>query len=387
MNTPSTRIAPAMSGDFGDALGQDSGALGGRLAEGTYIELVRSLFTPVVPTTIMTLNFLAAGLYIVRQTQDDILLYLYALCALASVLRMGVLFRFRRSAQADGFDAPTARRVERTYAIAYIGFALVFGIFAARAFGIASPTAHILLMALLYGYGAGVAAGISLRPWISIPSMLVAIVPTIVVSLAMPGFPSWGTGLLTIFFLAGGIESLLRRYRATSKQISMHRLLTTMAWRDELTGLPNRLLLRERFDRMRGGSGDADQVAVHRIDLTRLKQVNESHGHPFGDELLKAVAERLNRTARAASFAVRLSADDFIVVQSEMTKPRDAEILARQIIAAVGKPYAIGAQTISIGLTVGYAFAPRRSADLDNEKIFIRIRFDSDRVQKTCYAF
>jgi diguanylate cyclase (GGDEF)-like protein len=356
---------PVAVSNVGDALGRDEDALGRNLPEGTYIELVRSLFVPVIPTIIMTLNFAAAGYYLIRVSADQPLAWLYALGLFASAIRIAVLLGYRRPALSAPIEATEARRIEQRYAIAYLGFAVMFGLFSARAFAIASPSAHILLVALIYGYAAGVATGISLRPWISIPSVLVALVPTILVSLTMPGLPNWGVGLISILFLVGGIESMIRRYRATSKQISMHRLLATLARHDELTGLPNRLSLRERFEQFAGTAQGGDLIAIHRLDLNRFKPINEGYGQQVGDAVLKAVAERLNRIVRGDSFAVRLAADDFLIVQSGVTLPREIDLLARQIAATIEKSYWIAGNEIDIPVTVGYAYATQQGADLD----------------------
>jgi len=340
--------------------------LGDRSPEGTYIELVQSLFSNIVAPSIMTICFIVAGGHIVLKTPDITLRTFFILGLIASALRLSVMLLARRGALRDDFGAARAHILERRFGFAYFAYAAFFGAFAARAFDVADADTHILLVALLFGYGAGVAATVSLRPWISISAILVAIVPTIIVSMTLEGANYWGTGLLTALFLAGGIQSMIQRYRVTSGQITMRRLLATMARQDDLTELPNRLLLREHFAAMTVVAGEGEMVAMFRLDLDRFKAINDAYGHPVGDDLLRAVAQRLDRVARPDHLAVRLGGDDFVVLQSGITQHRQADILGQQLMVAMTKPFLLAGHDYHIGISIGYAIDMRLHADLDS---------------------
>ena len=171
------------------------------------------------------------------------------------------------------------RRFELRFALAYFSFAVVLGAFGARAFAVATPEAHMLIVGLLFGYGAGVAMGLSLRPWISVPSILAVIMPTIIVALSYPDIVNRAVGILLALFLAGGVESMIARYRSIVRRSTMRRLFATLARSDHLTSLPNRLSLRERFDEY-VASGGGNRIAVHCLDLDRFKPVNDCYGRP-----------------------------------------------------------------------------------------------------------
>ena len=260
-----------------------------RLPEGTQIELVQSLFGLTLPALIMTLCFVGTGAYILSRHEDGLLFLFYGLGIAASAVRLAVLFGLRARALAPGLGGHVARSIEWRFGYAYIAFAAAFGLFSARAYWAVDTDLHIPLVAL-FGYGAGVAATVSLRLWIGVTAILIAVVPTILVSLAMPGASHWGTGLLTALFMGGGVMSMVRRYRDTASQITMRRLMETLARQDPLTGLPNRLVLRERFDALVAGSDGSELIAVHCVDINRLEPVNEMYGHMAGDSLLRAVA-------------------------------------------------------------------------------------------------
>lgn len=336
------------------------------LPEGTYIELVRSLFSTLVPPLIMGSSFAAIGGLLVLETRDRPLSLCVALGCAAAVWRITVLLLYRGNAADEGLDAAGARALERRFALAYFSFAILFSAFAIRALMVASPEAHMLVVGLLFGYGAGVATGLSLRPWISVNCILIAIVPTIGYSAYLAGPVYWSLAMLLTVFLAGGIESMLRRYRGTARQITLRRLFSRLARHDELTGLPNLLMLTEWFAHITTMSNDGAMVAVHRLEVTQLKAVNDELGHPVGDALLKAASERLTRALRNGDFAVRTGGSQFVIVQTSAVQARGAEMLAQRAVSTISKPYSIEGKQIKVGACVGYVFSPRQGADIDH---------------------
>ncbi len=336
-----------------------------RLSDGTYIELVQSLFGYTLPALIMTLCFAGTGAFVMARTDDIPLQLFYALGLIASAARILVMFGLRRQALTPGVGLHVARAIERRFGAAYIAFALFFGLFCARGYAIVDSDLHIPLVALIFGYGAGVAATVSLRLWISLTAILIAIVPTILVSLAMTGGSHWGTGLLTALFLIGGVKSMTQRYAETSAQISMRRLMETLARQDDLTGLPNRLVLRERFEQMVSRSDGTELIAVHCVDINQLEPVNAMYGHMAGDELLKAVSQRLRRVVRGDNLVIHLNGDDFVIIQPYLSDGREAEHLAHQIVATLDKSYMVAGEDIIISANIGYAIDLQREADLE----------------------
>jgi len=336
-----------------------------RLPDGTYIELVASLFSTLLPTTIMAISFLAIAILVTSQTPDTALTVLMFAGLAAAAARLTVLLRYRRRATDAALSAEAARDLQRRFAAAYLSFALIFGLFEARAFVVAAPETRMAIVGLLFGYGAGVAAGLSMRPWISVPSMLIAIVPTTILAWSYPDVSFRVTGTLLAVFLAGGIQSVLARYRHAVAEIARRQLFATLARSDHLTNLPNRLSLRERFDACVARGGPRATIAVHCLDLDRFKPVNDRYGHPTGDALLKAVSGRLQGILRNSDFASRIGGDEFVVVQTEMAHAGEAQLLARRIARTIAQPYSIDGHDISIGTSIGYAESAAACADLD----------------------
>jgi diguanylate cyclase (GGDEF)-like protein len=336
-----------------------------RLPEGTYIELVQSLFGYTLPAMIMTLCFAGTGAFLISRTDDALLMLFYGLGLITSAIRLFVLFGLRRRALTPGIGVNVARSIERNFGLAYIGFAIAFGAFAARTYAVADADLHIPLVALVYGYGAGVAATVALRLWISVTAILIAIVPMILAAVLMPSGSHWGAALLTALFLAGGVMSMIQRYHETASQISMRRLMETLARQDDLTGLPNRLVLRERFEQLIARADQSELIAVHCLDINQLEPVNEMYGHMAGDALLKAVAQRLRRVVRGDNLVIHLNGDDFVVIQPGMADAAEAQGLAHQIVATLDKSYAVAGEDIIITANIGYALDLQHGADLE----------------------
>jgi diguanylate cyclase (GGDEF)-like protein len=138
-----------------------------------------------------------------------------------------------------------------------------------------------------------------------------------------------------------------------------------MARHDSLTGLPNRVLLRERLNEALAHVNRGQRLAVLYIDLDLFKNVNDSLGHPAGDELLRLVAERLQRCVRDADTVCRVGGDEFFIIQTDIGDVTEAEHLARRVAAAVRDPYDLHSQQVIINVSIGVAIGPADGTDAD----------------------
>ncbi len=175
-----------------------------------------------------------------------------------------------------------------------------------------------------------------------------SVVPFIAVALA-------GFALLAAF--------VLRYMRRTAVAIAaVETRLRHLAMHDPLCGLPNRIFFGERLeaviDEVRDGSSPA---AVFYIDLDHFKDVNDTLGHPVGDELIRNVTLRLSHTLRGDDLVARLGGDEFAVISSLGDDPISMMAVAQRIIAALCAPYAINGQNIIIGASIGIAVITRNS--------------------------
>ncbi|WP_428483779.1 EAL domain-containing protein [Rhodopila sp.] len=138
-----------------------------------------------------------------------------------------------------------------------------------------------------------------------------------------------------------------------------------LAHHDALTGLPNRVLLRERLDQAIAQLGRGTVFALLCLDLDNFKTVNDTLGHPVGDKLLQAVADRLGFCVRETDTVARLGGDEFAIVQVGITAPEDAGELAGRVVATLSRPYDIDGQQVIVGASVGIAVAPGDGSNWD----------------------
>ncbi|TGP57294.1 EAL domain-containing protein [bacterium M00.F.Ca.ET.230.01.1.1] len=142
-----------------------------------------------------------------------------------------------------------------------------------------------------------------------------------------------------------------------------------LATHDILTGLPNRGLLADTMDEALRSLRDAEKLAVHCIDLDRFKPVNDTLGHPVGDELLRAVAARLKQQAGETAMVARVGGDEFIILQLLFDGDDQAGALASRVIHALSSEFPIQGHTINIGGSIGIAVFPD---DGQSSEILIR---------------
>lgn len=336
------------------------------LPDGTYVELVRSLFATLMPTTVMGIIFIGASWYISRQGTDYILHVLAVTGSVLSLARVALLLGSERTVRSNKLGVSTAIRVERLFAWLYIVFALILGLFGARALATAPTEVHMLVTALLVGYSAGVASGVFLRPWIALPAVVLAVTPSIASALISGDSSHLMLGVMLALFMAGGLGSMFVRYRDESASITLRRLFGNLARSDPLTGLANRLELSEQFEVATSLPDENCLVAVHCLDLDRFKPINDQFGHPFGDELLRAVGGRLRGVLRSGDIAARIGGDEFVVLQTGMKHAGEAELMARRILRSVCEPYALSQRTLVIGTSIGFAVSEHCTDSLED---------------------
>jgi diguanylate cyclase (GGDEF)-like protein len=149
----------------------------------------------------------------------------------------------------------------------------------------------------------------------------------------------------------------------TEQQRSAARI-AHMAHHDALTGLANRLLFRKALEEACAAPVRQDEPALLCIDLDRFKHVNDTLGHPAGDRLLRAVAERLRAEAAEGDIIARLGGDEFAVV-GRRPGAADAADLARRIIDALGATFDLDGHRVGIGASIGIALGSGEGCDPD----------------------
>ena len=153
-------------------------------------------------------------------------------------------------------------------------------------------------------------------------------------------------------------EDITERQRADEQ-------IAHMARHDALTDLPNRIMLRERLQHELKRVKRGECLAVLCLDLDQFKSVNDTLGHPIGDELLKLVADRLRGCTREPDTIARLGGDEFAIIMTQMKEPTDAASLSRRIRESIIRPYQVDGHQIVSDLSIGISIAPIDGTESD----------------------
>ncbi len=140
-----------------------------------------------------------------------------------------------------------------------------------------------------------------------------------------------------------------------------------LAYYDDLTGLPNRALLRDRLEKaLADARRQKCKIALLFFDLDRFKDINDSLGHSVGDLLLREVAERLKRFAREQDTVARLGGDEFLIMLTHIADISDAAVAAERIMDAMTAQFSVQGHSLSIGCSVGISIFPEHGANADD---------------------
>ena len=178
-----------------------------------------------------------------------------------------------------------------------------------------------------------------------------------------------------------GVESMVTGFAITSGGHYLgvangHDLLNAMtqhkqaelyhlAHYDNLTGIPNRVLL---GDRLEHACRDAERkgllVALLFVDIDRFKQINDSLGHAVGDTVLRKVVERIQAVARQNDTVARLGGDEFVVLMEDIDHPADVEAVAQRLVTSMRRPIELPGQSLVVTLSIGSAIYPTDDTEI-----------------------
>ena len=139
-----------------------------------------------------------------------------------------------------------------------------------------------------------------------------------------------------------------------------------LAHYDQLTGLPNRFLFLDRLGQLLNQAKRRDTTfALLYMDLDGFKGINDTRGHATGDQLLKAVGQRLLGCVRESDTVARMGGDEFTVLLTEIRHLDDVERIAGMILKAVSNPFALDGSECTVGISIGIAIFPLDGLDAD----------------------
>lgn len=167
-------------------------------------------------------------------------------------------------------------------------------------------------------------------------------------------------------YVVGAIQDI-SEFKARQRSLENDRdTFQHLAFHDPLTGLPNRLLLEDRFQQLSFAAERRNgHVAILVIDLDDFKIINDQRGHPAGDALLRAIAERLRNCVRQSDTVARLGGDEFIVLAS-LDSADEIETIANKLFGELQLPIEWNGQTLNSQCSMGVAVYPNQGGDFNS---------------------
>jgi len=166
--------------------------------------------------------------------------------------------------------------------------------------------------------------------------------------------------------VSGGAQGVILRFHdVTAREIERRRLhhevrrYGKLAYHDSLTGLPNRRLFEQSIhEAIVDGARFQQRHALLFIDLDGFKAINDSLGHPGGDEALRLLAERLERSLRRRDAVYRLGGDEFAVLLREVAEPEGITAVAQKLLDIISEPMSLSRGTVKLGASIGVSLYP-----------------------------
>ncbi len=159
--------------------------------------------------------------------------------------------------------------------------------------------------------------------------------------------------------LIGISKDISQRKKAEKELLKQKEILEYQAHHDSLTQLPNRLLFNDRLNHaIKSAKRNSHKIALLFIDLDHFKEINDSLGHTVGDEVLKVVTQRLNKTIREIDTLSRLGGDEFTIIMENIFHGEDASRLAQKILGTLSLPINIDDHILYVSSSIGICLYP-----------------------------
>jgi len=165
----------------------------------------------------------------------------------------------------------------------------------------------------------------------------------------------------------GFLNDITERIYAENELREQKDILYHQAHHDSLTGLPNRILFNDRLEKaIETAKRNKKTIALLFIDLDHFKEINDSLGHNFGDEILKIISNRLLEVTRDEDSIARLGGDEFTVILEKLSQVQDASLIANKIINALSQAIIVAENTLYISCSIGISIYPDDGVSAQN---------------------
>ncbi|MEN8303237.1 MAG: EAL domain-containing protein [Campylobacterota bacterium] len=165
----------------------------------------------------------------------------------------------------------------------------------------------------------------------------------------------------------GTVQDITKQHQMENELLEQKNILDHQAHHDSLTGLPNRVLFNDRLEQaIEKAKRKNSKVALLFIDLDHFKEINDSLGHSFGDEVLKTVTSRLKDSIRKEDSLARFGGDEFTVILEDLNQGQDASLIASKILLSLSKAIDIEEHIMHVSSSIGISLYPDDGEEIQN---------------------
>jgi diguanylate cyclase (GGDEF)-like protein len=193
----------------------------------------------------------------------------------------------------------------------------------------------------------------------AVPKHTVNAMVNVAIALSLTAFVTW--------LMAGDLRAALANLRAENERVHRSQAhIEFLATHDALTGLPNRILARDRFSHAIAiARRQRTMAALVFLDLDNFKDVNDSLGHTRGDELLRGVGERLTKVLRSSDTVCRQGGDEFLILLGDVRDSSDVADIGVKLLEQLSAPFLLDGFEVPTSGSLGIAMYPDDGGDFD----------------------
>jgi diguanylate cyclase (GGDEF)-like protein len=330
-----------------------------------YFELVQNVYG--VSTSIYFASLVAVAIIglCYALTGDPAFLTFMAGFIVVGIWRSGAILLYRRVNHRPT-DLAATKRWEFVFLLGAWAFAALIGGTGGYTL-LFHPGSDIEILAncCVIGHIAGIAARNASRPVITVGQISLTCIPFMVGLVLRGDVVHIGLALFIGLILLSTLITCRRVFDNIVYRHFAYRKIETLAKRDSLTDLWNRVAFLELFEQRLQTAAKTDRImALISIDLDRFKDINDTLGHPAGDAILREVADRLRGAVGPGDEIARIGGDEFLVMFSGFDRS-EVDALASRLMATFEAPFIVNMTTNTCGASIGYALAPDDGTRLD----------------------
>lgn len=264
---------------------------GRKIPDSSYIEMISILMAGKLPIVIVALTVILLAGFSLSARFDWLTLVITSTILTLLSIRFALISTFRREMSAGALLIAPARRWEQRYRAVVWPYAALLGVLNFRITTTGDLLAHMLVIAEIFGFCAGLVTRTSVRPRFCAGALMLAAMPTSAGFLTVAAVTADGraaivylaVAMLIALYSVSSLESVAYLYRTILAQLTANQQLAGLARLDALTALPNRILMFEQLETLLQASETSEElIALHLVDLDGFKAVNDRYGHPIG---------------------------------------------------------------------------------------------------------